>query len=340
MSTYIKPAAAYKKLDAARLLRQGIYIYAATGFGKTELIKQYFKNDKYVYIPCRQNTCDLSAIPENGGRTAVVVIDNVNAVESSDIRGRIKALCGRKDLWVTIIGRSRMPSWLFEKNSVMFQGYLENSIISEMNTEIVDFLLKISIVDNFTEPLAAMITGNSAVQGLIGRTMDIGNFIDERDGVYTLRMHMLKALRRKAVKELSESELRHYAVLAGGYFESRGEDNKALTLYAEYNESDRIRELLIRNSRKNPGSGYYIEMRKYYFMLSEDDIRSNVYLMSAMILYRKGEEWERGFIQTLEKICEYKFIPIISEEGVGVYDLLKQCEKQCAKNKKISNKWF
>lgn len=369
MGSYIKPAAAFKKLDAAKLLRQNVYIYGSTGYGKTELVRQYFKNEKFIYIPCRQNGCDLSLISKSSCHTSTVVIDNVNSVESNDIRSEIRTLCGNKKLWVIIIGRSRMPGWLydtfitgdmllvtqdelalteegidkymrsegliltaeelsfmrrssegnlygvkftarqllagdrigkelFEKNSAMFQSYLENSIISELNTEISDFLLKICIVDDFTEPLAKTITGNSAVLGLIERTLDAGNFLYNKDGVYTLHPQMLNSLRKKAVKELPENELHHYAILAGGYYEQCGEDDKALNLYAKYNESARIRELLIRNSRKNPESGYYVEMRRYYLMLSEENIESNVYLMSAMSMlysmlldFDKSEYW-------------------------------------------------
>ena len=321
----------------------------------------------------------MSRIPEKFSRTAAVVIDNINAVESTEIRSEIKALCGRKDIWVIIAGRSRMPGWLFdtfitknmlliteddlalseegidkymrsegiiltadelrfqrqcsegnlygvkftaqqllagakigrelfEKNSIMFQNYLENNIISEMNTGIVDFLMKICIADEFTEQLAITVTGNSAVLGLIEQAMDAGNFIDEKNGVYTFRPQLLKALRRKAVKEFSEEELHQYAVLAGGYYEAHGEDDKALDLYAKYNESARIRELLIRNSRKNPESGYYIEMRKYYLMLSEADIESNVYLMSAMSMlysmlldFEKSEYWYKKLTDYRDK---------------------------------------
>lgn len=180
----------------------------------------------------------------------------------------------------------------------MFQSYLERSVISELSTEIVDFLLKISIVDSFTEALASIITGNSAVNSPIERTMDSGNFIYKKNDVYTLRLQMRNALRRKAVKEISTNDLHNYAVLAGGYYESCGEDNKALELYAKYNDSDRIRELLIRNSRKSPESGYFVEMRKYYFMLSDEDIKNNAYLMSAMSMlysmlldFEKSEYW-------------------------------------------------
>lgn len=333
MSIYIKPTAAFKKLDAAKLLNQNVYIYGATGFGKTELIRQYFKKDSYIYIYCSQNFCDLSVIPEDSKHNVTVVIDNVNSIESTEIRNRIKELCGRKKLWVIIMGRSKMPSWLFdtfvirnmaliaeadlalpeddidkymrsegiiltrdevkyirskcegnlfgvkynaqrllsgdklcekifEENKMNFCSYLENCIISELSSEISDFLLKISIVDDFTEQLAAIITGDSSVLSLIERTLDSGNFIEVSDGVFTIRRQMLITLRRMAAKTFSEQQLRQYALLAGGYYESQGEDDKALEMYARYNESDRIRELLIRNSRKPAASAYYIEMRK------------------------------------------------------------------------------
>ena len=254
MNEYIKPVEAFKKLEAAKLLKQNVYIYGATGYGKTELIKQYFKKDKYIYIPCRQNSCDLSVIPDECGRAVTVVIDNVNAIDSDELRSEIKELCRRKKLWVIILGRSMMPSWLydtvitcrmliipeedlalteegidkymrsegiilseeelrfqretcegnafgikyaaqqllagkrtgnelFEQNSIMYQRYLEQSIISELSTEIVDFLLKISIVDSFTEALASIITGNSAVNSLIERAMDSGNFLEKNNDV-------------------------------------------------------------------------------------------------------------------------------------------------------------
>ena len=114
MNEYIKPVEAFKKLEAAKLLKQNVYIYGATGYGKTELIKQYFKKDKYIYIPCRHNSCDLSVIPDECGRAVTVVIDNVNAIDSGELRSEIKELCRRKKLWVIILGRSMMPSWLYD----------------------------------------------------------------------------------------------------------------------------------------------------------------------------------------------------------------------------------
>ena len=95
MDIYIKPTAAFRKPESAKTAKQNVYIYGATGFGKTELVKQFLQNDKYIYIPCFRNSCDLSAVPENNKRTVTVVIDNVNAVESDELRNEIKALCSR-----------------------------------------------------------------------------------------------------------------------------------------------------------------------------------------------------------------------------------------------------
>lgn len=154
---------------------------------------------------------------------------------------------------------------------------------------------------------------------------------------------MIKSLRRKAVKELSENELHHYAILAGGYYESQGEDDKALKLYAKFSESERIRDLLIKNSRKNPASGYYIEMRKYYFMLSEADIKSNVYLMSAMSMlysmlldfdkieywynelkkYRSGVKGQKYREATCQIV--YLEISLPHRGSVNILDLIKSC---------------
>lgn len=73
-------------LDTAKILRQGVYMYGSSGFGKTELIKQYLKSQKYIYIPCLNDCCDLSVIPDD------CTIDNVNAIKNAKLRGEIAAM--------------------------------------------------------------------------------------------------------------------------------------------------------------------------------------------------------------------------------------------------------
>ena len=407
MGIYVKPVQAFKKLDAAKILRQSVYIYGATGYGKTELIRQYFKNIKHIYISCGQNSCDLSAIPE--GCTDPVIIDSINAVEDEELRKEITALFGRKKLWLVLAGRSRMPSWLlecfikqnmlliteedlalsaegidrymrsediilsenellylqkccegdpigviytaqqlhagarigkglYEKNLAEIGRYFEETVIAAMNTELLDFLMKVSVVEDFTEELAVMITGNTAACGLIERAMDAGNFIDVKDKLYTIRFQFRDSLRKKAAKVFSLSELKNYALLAGGYYEAHNQDNKALEIYEKYGESGRMRELLLRNSRKCPEAGYYIEMRRYYLMLSDEDISGSVYLMSAMSMlysmlmdFEKSEYWYKRLAEyrktakgaeLKEAISRLAYLDI-SLPGRGSFNILK-----------------
>ena len=53
--TYMRPTAAYNKLRVARVLQQPVYIYGATGYGKTELVRQYLGNRKYVVFSCAES---------------------------------------------------------------------------------------------------------------------------------------------------------------------------------------------------------------------------------------------------------------------------------------------
>lgn len=373
MGEYVRPAPAFRKMEAAKLLKQGVYIYGSSGFGKTELIKQYLKNQKYIYILCTQDSCDLSVIPEDC--SVPVVIDNVNAVQNSELRSEIVSLFSRLHCWIIISGRSRMPSWLFDtfirrsmmliteedialtredidkymrsaglilsdreldflyrcshgnligvkyteqcmlsgarldeelyqKNIVLVMRYFEESIVGALNSEVTEMLLKVSIPDDFTQQLAVMLTGNTGISRVIELAMDSGNFMTKTDDIYTIRPEFLGTLRNKASKEYPLEELQQYALLAGAYYEANNEDNKALEIYARFNSSSRIKELLLRNSRRNVESGYYIEMKRYYLMLSDNDIGSSVYLMTAMSLlysimmdFEKSEYWYDRIVQ-------------------------------------------
>ncbi|MFQ9801277.1 MAG: hypothetical protein ACLR23_22910 [Clostridia bacterium] len=53
-------------------------------------------------------------------------------------------------------------------------------------------------------------------------------------------------------------------------------------MYERSGYTSRIRELLIRNARCNPGNGHYFELRKYYLQLKPAEIEGNVILMAAM----------------------------------------------------------
>ena len=126
MESYISPHKALKKLRACRAIGNVVYIYGATGFGKTELVRQYLKNKPYSYFSCAEKTWDCADLPStaNGSKktTPIVIIDDLYLLFSEEKRREVIELTKRDDIWLVLISRSNVPSWLRE-------AYIERNFI-------------------------------------------------------------------------------------------------------------------------------------------------------------------------------------------------------------------
>ena len=349
---YITPQAALKKLRAAKGLGQTVYICGATGYGKTELVRQYLSKRKYSYISCREN---ISELLNAAGEAAqpILVIDDLHLLKDAEGRKAVLSLIGRPDLWTILICRSSIPPWLMppyvsggflvitendlrlrEKEIAAymesqglaiteeelefvttrslgnayivrhtalkmtegqrpgpelareiveaFAGYLESYVLVQWDSDLVEFLMQISVTDEFTLPLAEMVTGNRRASELLERAMETGNFLSCKDGVYRLRPQLIRALRRRAAKEYDSAQRADHAYNAGLYYEMQGQILPALAMFEQCGRKDHIRELLIRNARLNPGNGHYFELRRYYLQMEEEELADCPVLMAGM----------------------------------------------------------
>ena len=270
---YIAPAAALKKLKTARSLPQTVYLYGATGYGKTELVRQYLSDRRYTYLSCEELPWEAGALPseESDRQRRVVVIDDLHRLKNEELRREILALEEREDIWLILISRSPIPAWLMpqhiksvfvvisEKDLRMgrkeiaayldargitwteedmqllqvtaegnayvlhhvawrmkeglspgpelhaeiwdaFAVYLENVVLVRWDSDLLEFLMQISVVDEFTLELAEMISGNLHVTALLEQAAEAGNFLTQEDGVYRLRPVLIDALRNRALK--------------------------------------------------------------------------------------------------------------------------------------------
>ena len=369
---YIAPAAALKKLKKARSLPQTVYLYGATGYGKTELVRQYLSGRRYTYLSCEELPWEDGALPaEEPGRQnrRVVVIDDLHRLKSEDLRREILALEEREDIWLILISRSPIPPWLMprhvkdvfvlisEKDLRMgrkeiaaylearsiayteediqylqdtaegnayvlhhvalrmkeglspgpelraeiesaFASYLENAVLVRWDSDLLEFLMQVSVVDEFTLELAEMISGNLHVTALLEQAAEAGNFMTQEDGVYRLRPVLIQALRNRALKIYGRERVGDLKYNAALYYEMHDEVVPALKLFEECGKTERIKNLLIRNARMNPGNGHYYELRRYYFNLDEREIADSPVLMAGMsMLYsmlmdgEKSEYW-------------------------------------------------
>ena len=382
---YIAPEDALKKLRVAKGLGQAVYIYGATGYGKTELVRQYLSRRRYHYISCAEDAAGLMETAETAQEAAshssgkekeaqprtVIVVDDMHLLKNAEGRKAVLSLAGRQDVWLILICRSPIPAWLmplYIKGSFLviteddlrlrekeiaaymdsqgltateeemafvaersqgnaytvrhtalkmlegmrpgpemaeeiveaFAAYLESHVMVQWDSDLLEFLMQISVTDEFTLPLAGMVTGNHYAPELLERAAETGNFLSCKDGTYRLRPQLIRALRRRAAKEYSPQERADHAYNAGLYYEMQGQIVPALAMFEQCGKKERIRELLIRNARLNPGNGHYFELRRYYLQMEERELEESPVLMAGMsMLYslmmqeKESEYWYR-----------------------------------------------
>ena len=369
---YIAPASALKKLKKARNLSQTVYLYGATGYGKTELVRQYLSGRRYTYLSCEELPWEDGALPRSEpGRQnrRVVVIDDLHRLKSEKLRQEILALEEREDIWLILVSRSPLPAWLMprhiksvfvvvseddlrmgrdeitayldargvvyteediqylqntaEGNAYVlhhvalrmkegqspgpelrteireaFASYLENVVLVRWDSDLLEFLMQVSVVDEFTLELAEMISGNLHVTALLEQAAEAGNFISQEDGTYRLRPVLIDALRNRALKLYGRERVKDFKYNAALYYEMHDEVVPALRLFEECGKTERIKNLLIRNARMNPGNGHYYELRRYYFNMDEREIEDSPVLMAGMSMLHsmlmddeKSEYW-------------------------------------------------
>ncbi len=366
---YIYPRKAWKKIRTAQEVGQNVYLYGASGYGKTTLLEHYLNHTEHSWFNARNmESKDLEGLKQE--KDIAVVIDDLHLIEQEELWKAVEELAARKDIWLILSGRSNVPSWLmpaylkhtfmvigeeelnlskeeveeflrgwnlllaeqdaerlyrettgnplavrlvaieilggskiddrlFEQTRHKFWDYLERHVYDQWNVELQEFLMQLSIVDEFDTGLAEMITGRSDVQSMIRRAMETGNFLTEQEGVYYIRYTLRASMRRRLRRLWTKEQRNNLYYNAGLYYELEDKIPEALAMYQACGNQERISGLLIANSRKNPASGYYYELRNYYLSLPEEAIKKSVELTAGMSMLQSillnPEESERWY---------------------------------------------
>lgn len=371
MEEYISPHKALKKIRACRSIGNVVYIYGATGYGKTELVRQFLKNKPYFYASCAENSQDFAEVnaDENSKKAMPVVIDDLHLLLNEKKRREVIELTKRDDIWLVLISRSNVPSWLrdayIERNFILISeedlgltcddineyiehehfevsegevktivensegnGYIVkyalveilngNSVNKEqvekirasyissltekvllwLEPEVKELLMKLSLVESFDIELAKVLTGDKNVGRVIERAHESGNFMRKNAEGYTFRKPMQEALYAELQRCYSHEQIDGFLRNIALYYEMNGNETKAFEYYAKCNDTDKIRDMLVRNAKLNPEMSCFYELREYYLTLSDKDIESEPWLMISMsLLYsvmmniEKSEFW-------------------------------------------------
>lgn len=108
---YIHPKAAWDKLRMAGARRQNVYLYAATGYGKTELLHRYLRRRRHIWLSGEGLTVETLqeiALPAE----ATMVIDDLARVLDPAVRREIVSMLDQPGVWLVLAGRCPLPGWL------------------------------------------------------------------------------------------------------------------------------------------------------------------------------------------------------------------------------------
>lgn len=112
---YVRPKKANELMKAAQSIKRTVYIYGATGYGKTAFVADFLAHKKSEYYTM-SDAALLGAAEENAGQPRTVVVDDLHLLSVADERERqyaiLERLAGDPNVWLILISRAPLPAWL------------------------------------------------------------------------------------------------------------------------------------------------------------------------------------------------------------------------------------
>ncbi|MEE3421010.1 MAG: LuxR C-terminal-related transcriptional regulator [Lachnospiraceae bacterium] len=388
-TVYIPPQRAMKKLKYARTVAETVYIGAATGYGKTELVRFYLKSRNYVSFSCETEDWSVEELQEavketrakSSAMDVTVFVDDLQQLHGEECRKYLLSLAKEEGIWLILAGRSLLPTWLSSLSMVgelvrikerdlaldaenvgqflsgevegltlqgedaeklaslvegnpmalqfiatiicemgvtkdvpwkmtdetralcgkMFRDYLNTAVFPTIDPDIISFCMQVSVVDEFDVELAEYITGKARTIEMMVRLSEFSSGViqTKNTGKYHFRVPMLRAFRERRDRVYDAKTVRELYYNAGLYYEIHDRILEAVDMYQK-SGSDRIRNILVLNSEKNPASGFYYELKDCYLALPEEEILRSARLMSGMSMLcslilrpEQSERWYR-----------------------------------------------
>ena len=360
---------AVRKLRDAAVRNNSIYLYGATGYGKTSIAASVFDPACALWIDCDDAADNILGQLTACSPSRYTVLDDLHCVEDTALQRKIVQLIGRGGCPMVLIGRAPLPAWLsglelqsgltvipeddlwvtdgeltelcaslglrlppqrirelldINEGNIMalglflrriqqgtadgkpleadmrkdFKAYLDEEVVSHWSRDIQDFLTQVCVVDSFTLPMAEYITGNDGCALLLSRAEKVGNILSCTNGVWRMRQVLLETMRERALRTLGRKGYNRLLSRAGEFLEQDGHTVRALAIYRQCSQEDRIHNILVQEARKHPGVGNYWALRQYYQALPPAEIEKEPTLMAAeSVLYsvlmntEKSEYW-------------------------------------------------
>ena len=115
---FIRTKRANELMKVAQSMNQTVYIYGATGFGKTSFVFDYLNRRRFHYFSAYNcEPSDIQKCYDNiEGQEAIVVIDNLESIISAEERetyyDAMERMIEDRNVWLILISRAVIPAWI------------------------------------------------------------------------------------------------------------------------------------------------------------------------------------------------------------------------------------
>ena len=103
---------AVRKLRNAAAHSNSVYLYGATGYGKTSIVASVFAPACALWIDCDDGTDNILEQLQGCCPTRYTVLDNLHRLEDAALQKKIVQLAGKGGCPMVLIGRAPLPAWL------------------------------------------------------------------------------------------------------------------------------------------------------------------------------------------------------------------------------------
>lgn len=180
-------------------------------------------------------------------------------------------------------------------------AYIDETVLRLLEPKEQKLLTELSVFGEFDQTLAETLTGDRDIlstleslrrtSGLIRRRGELWQIADQR--------FLLPYLRQKLLAEYPEEHIRWIHLTGGRWYALKQDFQNALRHYQQADSREDMIDALAQNARLHPGAGAYYQMRDYYDLLTEEEIRGNPDMICAMSMLRsmtfEPEESERWY---------------------------------------------
>jgi len=200
----------------------------------------------------------------------------------------------------------------FERMKLDLFDCYEELVYKGWDSDMKKFMLHMATFETFTEKMAGMVTGKKHVVSIIEKALSDGSFLDfQPPDTYLIHPVFRNFLLRKQHSTCSNEFMNTTYHNAALYYELEDDIKNALYYYSLCDDTDKLSELLIQNSKLHPGNGYYYETESYYRALPKETVLASPDLMCGICM-----------------LCSLCLQPVESEYW---FSQLEQFGKHCSK---------